>query len=120
MEYQEFLGNVRDLVQKRVGENGRVRIDAVPRNNRNSIDTMTILKGESNVSPAIYMDTYYQNYLDGDSVEMIAEQIEEFHRRNAKEANYDLSYYTDYEQVRGRIVCRLVNYGKNRELMEKL
>lgn len=117
MEYQEFLGNVRDLVQKKVGENGRVNLAQVLKNNRSSIDTMTILNGKSNVSPAIYMDRYYQNYLDGDSIETIAEQIEDFHRKNAKEQSYDLSYYTDYDQVRGHLVCRLVNYEKNQEMM---
>lgn len=115
MEYREFLEHVREYVQKRGGAESRVRIAPVLKNNKNRMDTMTILNGDGNIAPAIYMDPYYQQYLKGDTVEQIAERILEFHNAHAREGRYDLSFYEDFSEVRKRVTCRLVNYEKNRE-----
>ncbi len=120
MEYQNFLELIRDSVQKRVGECSDVRLASVLKNNRNCVDTITILRGDSNVSPAIYIAPYYQQYLDGTPIEELAKQIVEFHGSHSREGRYDLSFYTDFTQVRKRIVCRLVNYEKNRELLAQV
>ncbi len=120
MEYQSFLEQVKDSVQKRTGENSNVRFASVLKNNRNCVDTITILNGGGNVSPAIYMAPYYQQYQDGASIEEIAEHIVEFHSLHAREGVYDLSFYTDFLQVRKRVVCRLVNYAKNWEMLRQV
>ena len=120
MEYQDFLKQVKDSVQKRTGGGSSVRLASVLKNNRNCVDAMSILNGGGNVSPAIYMEPYYQQYLDGNSIEEVAEHIVEFHSRHAREGRYDLSFYTDFLQVRKRVVCRLVNYAKNRELLKQV
>lgn len=120
MEYQGFLEQVKNSVQKRTGENSSVRLASILKNNRNSVDTLTILNGGGNVSPAIYMAPYYQRYLGGDSIEEVAEQIVDFHSRHAREESYDLSFYMDFLQVRRRVVCRLVNYAKNREMLKQI
>lgn len=117
MEYQNFLETIRDSVQKKAGGCCNVRLASVLKNNRNCVDTITILNGNSNVAPAICLDPYYRQYQRGFSIDELAEQIVEFHRRHAKDERYDLSFYTDFEQVRKRVVCRLVNYAKNRELL---
>ncbi len=120
MEYQDFLEQVRDSVQKRAGEGSQVRLAPVLKNNRNNVDTMTILTGRGNVSPAIYMAPYYQQCLNGETVERITDQILEFHNSHVREGHYDLSFYTDFLQVRERLVCRLVNYEKNREMLKQV
>lgn len=120
MEYQDFLEQVKDSVQKRTGGGSSVRLASVLKNNRNCVEAMSILNGSGNVSPAIYMEPYYQQYLDGNSIDEVAEHIVEFHSRHAREGRYDLSFYTDFLQVRRRVVCRLVNYAKNRELLKQV
>lgn len=120
MEYQNFLEQIRDSVQKRVGEGSTVRLASVLKNNRNCVDMITILNGGSNVAPAIHIAPFYRKYLDGTSVEELARQIVEFHGRYSGEENYDLSFYLDFAQVRKRVVCRLVNYERNRELLRQV
>lgn len=120
MEYQNFLEQVKDSVQKKTGGDSSVRLASVLKNNRNCVDTISILRNGGNVSPAIYMEPYYQQYLDGNSIEEVAEHIVDFYGRHAREGRYDLSFYTDFEQVRKRVVCRLVNYAKNREMLNQV
>lgn len=120
MEYQNFLELIRDSVQKKAGEACNVRLASVLKNNRNYVDTITIINVGSNVAPAIYLAPYYQRYLNGAPVGELAEQIVEFHRQHAREEKYDLSFYTDFVQVRKRVVCRLVNYERNRELLKQV
>ncbi len=120
MEYCSFLEHVRETVQKRRGENSRVWIAPALKNNQECMDMLTILDGDANVAPAIYMEPYYQQYLAGETIEKISERILQYHSTHAKETNYDISFYRDFEKVRDRIVCRLVNYEKNQELLKRV
>lgn len=120
MEYQEFLQHVMESVQKKAGADCTVRLAPVLKNNISSVDTITIQSSGGNVSPAIYLAPYYRSCQAGTSVEEIARQIVEFHRKNAREGTYDLSFYMDFSQVRKRIVYRLVNYERNREMLSQI
>lgn len=120
MEYCVFLEQVRQSVQDKEGDESSVRIAPVLKNNQNYIDTMTILNQEGNIAPAIYMAPYYQQYLDGNTLDQIAEQILEFHNGHVKKGRYDISFYRDFSKVRDRVVCKLVNYEKNRIMLENM
>lgn len=120
MEYCSFLEHVRETVQRERGANCRVWISPALKNNQNHMEMLSILDGDSNVAPAIYMRPYYQQYLDGNSIEEISEQIQRFHSAHKKEENYDISFYRNFDQVRSRIVYRLVNYESNQEMLARV
>lgn len=117
MEYCSFLEHVRETVQERRGIACRVLTTPVLKNNQSCRDMITILDRDENVAPAICMEPYYQQFLEGDTIEKISDQILQFHEIHKREGHYDISFYSDFARVRGRIVCKLINYEKNREML---
>ncbi|MCD7817716.1 MAG: DUF5688 family protein [Lachnospiraceae bacterium] len=120
MNYQLFLNQITKEIQKCVGSQARVRINQIEKLNYPAADGLTILLPGENTAPAIYLDPYYQEYLNGTDLSDIAEQIIAFHERNKTEGFCDLSFYRDFAEASKHIVCRLVNYEKNRTLLEKI
>ncbi len=120
MEYRRFMEQVTQRVRARAGENARVDVNTIYKNNIRPMDGLTILRLDENVSPAIYLWDYYERYEQGVSMDQIAEEILEYHDRNQRGGRFDVSFYTDFEKVRGRIVFRLIHYGKNQELLREI
>lgn len=120
MEYEEFLEGVRLHVQQKIGGKGKASVNHVLKNNKICTDSMTILREGDNIAPAIYMDPLYEQYKRGKQICEIAEEIVEHYDQGGKSGKIDLSFYTDYEKARDCIVCKLVNYEKNRYMFEQI
>ena len=73
-----------------------------------------------NISPTIYLNFYFKQYQKGRSLEEIYHDILSVYKENKPSGNIDISFFTDYEQVKKRIVFKLINYEQNRQLLEKI
>lgn len=120
MEYLEFLEQIKGRVQDRVGESARVNVNIIYKNNIHPLEGMTILREDENVSPAIYLQDYYEMFEQGLSMDQIAEEILEYHEMNQKAGRFDVSFYTDFEKVKERIAFRVIHYEKNTELLREV
>lgn len=120
MEYLEFLEQIKEKVQDRAGESARVNVNTIYKNNIHPLDGMTILRKDENVSPAIYLQDYYELFEQGVSIDRIAEEILEYHEMNQKAGRFDVSFYGDFEKVQERIAFRLIHYEKNIELLREI
>ncbi|MCD8336911.1 MAG: DUF5688 family protein [Lachnospiraceae bacterium] len=120
MNYSQFLETLTKEVRERTDPTASIHISRIQKMNLPAIDGMTILLPGENTAPAIYLDSFYQEYLDGASVPRLAEKILTFHSENRSTGHCDLSFYTDFEQAARRIVCRLVNYEMNQLILEHI
>lgn len=117
MEYLEFTRQIRQAVQDRCGDGMRVSVGRIMKNNRNLMDTLTIMKQGGNMSPAFYISQLYEEYRRGMTVDAIAEYVMAYYRQKGQGGRVDFSFYRDFRRVKDRIACRLINYEKNRELL---
>lgn len=120
MTYQEFKQNIVHVISTKLGSNTRVVLQDIVKNNDVHLDGLTILTEQSNVSPTIYLNFYYEQFLKGKSLSKIYEDILISYRKNAANSNIDISFFTDYEKVKERIIFKLVNYERNKELLKKV
>ena len=68
MTYQEFKENVTTVIQNRLGSNVKVTIQEIIKNNDTHYDGLTILSNQLNISPTIYLNFYFKQYLKGRSL----------------------------------------------------
>lgn len=120
MNYEEFLQEMERLVRKQAGEEVRICIFPIRKNNSIVLDGLALFERENNLAPVIYLNSYYQDYLAGEAAEHIAERILDRYRQQNIRGRMDISFYTDPGQVKKRIVCRLISYEKNRGLLEEI
>lgn len=117
MEYAEFLEYVRFHIQQRIGVSRRVFISHVLKNNRREMDCLTILGEEENAAPSVCMEPFYEQHRNGRTPDAICEEIAGQYAYGDVGWRMDLSFYTDYEKARDHIVCRLVNYERNKHML---
>lgn len=124
MNYSEFVAKLKEELQeylkKYLGEEVKVTYYQVKRNNDISRDCF-IVSGESrHVSPAIYLEAYYAAYQEGTGIAQIVEDMSRLYQDCCSNEPADMEKFTDFEYMKDRIFCCLVNKSRNRELLEDM
>lgn len=120
LSYEAFKQQLLADLHASFPENTRISIDSFSHNNRFSVDGLTILESGNNISPTIYLEPYFKQYEQGISYPEITKQICAYYNEHRFTHSVDTSFFTCLEYVRPQIVYKLVNYDKNRELLEEI
>lgn len=118
MEFTNFTTLVRNEVEKRTGDEYHVRLNNVCKNNGVVLCGLTLMQEDSNISPTIYLNHYYNAYEHGDTtLGTVIDEVMDTYEQNRVNRSIDLRFFLNYETVKERIVFKLVNTEKNRELL---
>ena len=94
MEFTSFKTLVRDEVAKRTGEQYRVRINDVMKNNGVILSGITMLQDDSNISPTIYLNHYYEAYENGETtLRGIVDDVLDTYERNKVNQSVDMRFF---------------------------
>lgn len=119
MEFTSFSTLVKKEVEKRTGDNYRVRLNDVRKNNGVVLKGLTVMQDDSNISPTIYLNSYYDAYEDGlVSFRSVVNDVMDTYNRNKVNRSVDMRYFLDFSRVKDSIIYKLVNTEKNKELLE--
>lgn len=118
MEFQKFTEKIKKAVQEYYGEEVTVVMNQVVKNNGVTLDGLTIMLKEKNVAPTIYLNSFYEQYKDGKTCSEIVGNIIKVYECSKIEENIDMDFFLKYEQVKPKIVYKLINYGKNKDLLK--
>ncbi len=119
MEFTNFTTLVREEVERRTGDNYRVRLNDVRKNNGVVLRGLTVMQDDSNISPTIYLNNYYEEYAEGRATFVnVVNDVMDTYYRNKVNQSVDMRCFLNYESVKRRVVYKLVNTEKNRELLE--
>lgn len=117
MEYKQFIETVCNVVKESLGKDIEVNLRNVRKNNNVRLESITITEKDSNISPTIYLETYYKEYVSGKQLEDIVCEILKMYKESKVPEKIDIDFFTDYQKVKERIFCKLINKGKNQELL---
>lgn len=121
MNYTDFVCLVKDQVQEKMkGETVQINVRRVTKNNGVELEGLSITEEAERISPMIYLEEYYQFYKGGISVDEIVATILRNYRKAKEYAPADAEFYRDYDKVKDKIVCKLINYEKNRNLLPQI
>lgn len=120
MEYKEFLCRIRKCVEELCDNETKVSLHQVKKNNSMTKDALLIQKEGESVAPTIYLDSFYENYLNGEDVYEIAERIIAIYEENNIHEHLNPDDLFEYENIKKRIIFKLINTEKNTELLQTL
>lgn len=115
--YQKYILAVRNEVERRTGL--QVGIQRIKKNNGLELDGLTILEEGMNVSPTIYLNGFFEEYLEK-GVHAVAEKIIAVYERNKPKQPLDISFFTDMKKVGPKIKWKIINYQKNGNLLKEV
>ena len=120
MNYEGFLTQVQKNVSDIIGEEGKVSISHVIKNNGMELDGLIIMMKNSNVSPTIYLNSYYDENCTGRPFEGIVENIMEVYNENKDKVTICADFFMNFENIRDKIVYKVINYDQNKKLLQKV
>ncbi|MBP5250687.1 MAG: hypothetical protein J6Z46_11880 [Lachnospiraceae bacterium] len=115
-DMEDFTEQVRTVLSKRYPE-CKLETRNVIKNNGMIYHGIMINKQDSNVSPTIYLDDFFEKHRAGMKVEDVANIIQEVYEANKCPDFSQFDFVTDYEKARKYICFKLINTEKNRELL---
>ena len=120
MNYREFKMSLFDCVQKNIGEGTRVTIESIPKNNGVLLEGMIFYDEEKNVTPIIYVEEFYEYWKKGIPMSQLVNKIIETCQECATQISVEDDFFMDYEEMKSHIYFKLINYEKNKELLQKI
>lgn len=120
MKYEEFLTYVQENVSDMIGEEGKASISHVIKNNGMELDGLIIMMKNSNISPTIYLNQYYEAYCSGTPVRELLDTIIEVYDENKDKVTICADFFMNFENVKERIVYKVINYEQNKKLLQKV
>lgn len=118
MSIKEFTEEIKVVLESTIGK--EVKINEVMKNNGVVLHGLSIIEPGINVTPTIYMESFFNNFENGGKLEEIAERIWEIYKRDRITHYFDMNWFKDFEHVRERVAYKLVNAEANKELLEKV
>lgn len=119
MSFSKFCECFLELVRAEVETGITVQLQRVVKNNGIERAAIVVKEENSNIAPSIYLETFFEEYRGGVQLDLLVTKFLEISRENRYGGNFDVSFFTNFEMAKERIVPRLVNYEKNQEILKK-
>lgn len=122
MNYNEFCEAVVAYVSGLVDEAcTSVRLSQVQKNNGVMLTGISIIDDSCSIGPTIYLENFYSDYMNSRSISDIATEIVGVYEANrCVELDVPVNFYMDFNQVKERLIYKVVNYEKNKEMLESV
>lgn len=119
LNYVEFVSELRRQLYQIIPVDMEMEVHHVLKNNSVCLDSLILKGGGCNVSPDFHLRDYYYRYENGNEIAMLAEDIYQKWQELADAKDSVIPDLT-YDNCRQFIVYRLINAGRNRELLEEV
>ena len=119
MDYVDFCNDVKDRMTLILGDQVKVGLRDVTKNNGLILTGLTATGAGSRISPTIYLERFYDMYEAGRDMEAITGELTACVNSHIDD-KIDAEYYTDYEMVRDRIIIKLINRDMNVKLLKEV
>lgn len=119
MQFNEFKNEIVAKIREYLPEtfkDAEVSLQVVQKNNL-ELTGIVIRSIASNISPTIYLDSFYSQYESGEGMNVILKKIAEVRVNHEFEDNFDVECITDWERCRERIIPRIVCLEDNKAFL---
>ena len=119
MTYNQFLNYVieQSVYEFDHPEEYKASINHVVKNNSVELDGICLHRAGDTLSPTVYLNHFYEEYLEGRPLHSILSEIAATLSSEVPELEVNTSLYDNYDAIRHQIIFRLVNYERNEELL---
>ncbi len=120
MNFINFVNTTKEMVEEILPRDVAISVTSVQKNNGVKLDGLCISEPNKNIAPTIYLNDYYEKYLEGMEMLDIIEEINDIYRKSKVEKSIDVDFFTDFSKAQKKIVYKIIHAKKNEELLEKI
>lgn len=123
MEYEAFRTNIVEELRNFYGADATVEVTTSAKNNGIKLDGIIIRLGEANVSPIIYLQQYYEEFMENENIsidEIVGRIVELRERHELQDADGVIGKITDWAYVKEHVYPMLISTEDNKEMLSSL
>lgn len=122
MEYLQFLGEIRERVEARLGGKVTGEVCTSTKNNGVQVTGLMLKNEEERVAPNFYLENQFIEWMRGlRTLEEISEKLCDAYQQEIERSRNLLSAIQfSWEEFRDNVFLRLINQEKNMELLESI
>ena len=120
MEFNEFCEKVKRHVANHYGDEKTVTLKPVMKNNGITLTGLVVTDREINISPTVYLNSFYMAYEDGETMASVVEKVVRAADSGSARVNIDIESFSDFERAKEHIVFKLIGKDANAELLERV
>lgn len=117
MKYEEFIEYIKTHLISYFEPETTIIVHRVLKNNNTELDGISVLKKNQTISPTLYLNDYYEEYLCGTSVEELLEELYHSFLHPYTGFQFSITDFKKFDLMKGKIVYRLINYSQNEALL---
>lgn len=118
-QIKEFTNELKEMLSGMVEEGTRVDIHETVKNNDVTYPSVTLMKKETHGAPSIRLDGFYYDYLEGRSMEEIAEAVLTM-AEPMPESGFDMEAFMDFKSAKANILFRVVGFEQNSRRLSEM
>lgn len=120
MTYNQFLNYVKEQSVYKIDnpEEYQATINHFVKNNSVELDGICLHKEGEILSPTVYLNEFYEEYLEGRSLNSIVAEVRATLFEEIPQLEIPATLFDNYDTIRPYIVMRLVNYERNKKQLE--
>ena len=120
MELQKFTEKTMKALKEFYGPKAEIKNHSVYKNNGILLQGICVLEQGMNIAPTVYLNNFKERYEEGELFGDIIREIIKIVEENKVTNQLDVDFFMDYEQVKKKLVLRLINRDKNEELLKQV
>lgn len=124
MEFKEFEEKMMGMLREKLGDSAEISAQEVLKDNGITRRGILLKQEGERYNPVLYLDGAYERYQAGETAEEVLGQMLGDNDGQIREMetawDFQPKQFADYNYVKEHLRLRLVNYGKNTELLREM
>lgn len=120
MYYSEFITAIQEKISESFPQDVNINLERIPKNNGVIEDALIIRLPGQNIVPTIYLAPFYDDYIQGQSLDSITSSIYDFYYKNLPSDICDIKDLIEFEKNKSNICFSLINYNSNMDRLRDL
>lgn len=111
---------MQNKVKEELGADVAVSVHSTVKNNGIVRTGLVFTRFGVNIAPTIYLEEFYEQYLQGTSVGELVQSVCEIYEKVEVKTSFPCTRILDYSKMKERIVYKVIQREKNKELLKKV
>lgn len=120
MNYTDFIKAMQCEVKEQMEPEVMVEAHTAVKNNGTMRTGLILMRQGVNMSPTIYLEEFYEQYLSGVSIPELARTIQILYEKVKVTNSYPYENIMSYRKVREKIAYKLIRKESNEELLKRI
>ena len=120
MDYQTFITSMYERMKDRMKPEVKIEVHRTVKNNGTIRTGLLFTQTGVNISPTIYLEEFYEQYLRGTTFDALTEELEKIYEE--VQISQSISYHNilDFSKIQSSIVYKVIQKQANEHLLEHL